>query len=695
MVFWESIWQFRVFLQPLFLHLAALMAGNRTRTGHGPGRERVLNEYKRLRCAILIGITILLLLSGCVPDPQVTQPPEPTRDPVLETNFIQELEQIDPQAVPLYQQATRYMDAGDLISAQTLYKQLVDAVPEFSTAYRRLGSIAYYTGDLELALIFFRQAVEIDPNGYNQSALAMALLESGTPMDDQEAYNLALESVKDIPDDAQAHFVLMIAAASLDELEVAKQANRRLLELEPSNPAGHYYAGLLAATDNRWLKAERELIIARKLGVDPGFIQETLDGGIQRNANWMRAAIWAGIGVAIWLLGLGLLFLAGSVLCRATLKAINQGSQTRDFQLKPGERRVRSIYRGLVAILSLYFYISIPFVILLLLGIVGGIFYLFMIIGRIPLQIAAILLVVALASLVAIFRAVFTRRRDQPPGRQIEPRQAPELWSLVEQVARKLAVRPVDAIYLTPVTGIGVNEQGSIFQKLRGGGVRNLILGMGTLSGLTQGEFMAILAHEYGHFSNQDTAGGDLAHQVHASLDHLALRLAAEGAARFYNPVWLFVLGYRKIFLRVTLGASRLQEVLADRYAALAYGGENFIKGLKKVIRQSIAFQVQATHQVRQSQESKVPITNLYQAEPDEDLENEIDQHFQGAMQHVTSQYDSHPAPHERIAWIQRLNAQAATIHYNDYPVTDLLPDPERLQSEMTSELTKNVRILD
>jgi hypothetical protein len=39
------------------------------------------------------------------------------------------------------------------------------------------------------------------------------------------------------------------------------------------------------------------------------------------------------------------------------------------------------------------------------------------------------------------------------------------------------------------------------------------------------------------------------------------------------NPAWWFATGFYRIFLRVSQGAARLQEILADRRAAEAYGG--------------------------------------------------------------------------------------------------------------------------
>ena len=58
-------------------------------------------------------------------------------------------------------------------------------------------------------------------------------------------------------------------------------------------------------------------------------------------------------------------------------------------------------------------------------------------------------------------------------------------------------------------------------RQLRGRAERCLILGVGVLEGLKIGPFKAVLAHEYGHFTNKDTAGGGFALAVRRSLaDH-------------------------------------------------------------------------------------------------------------------------------------------------------------------------------
>ena len=56
----------------------------------------------------------------------------------------------------------------------------------------------------------------------------------------------------------------------------------------------------------------------------------------------------------------------------------------------------------------------------------------------------------------------------------------------------------------------------------------------------------------------------------------MAIGLAEGGAASSINPAWWFVRGFHSVFLRISQGASRLQEGLADRWAAFAYGSKSF-----------------------------------------------------------------------------------------------------------------------
>jgi Zn-dependent protease with chaperone function/Flp pilus assembly protein TadD len=646
---------------------------------------------KPIQTFLIFLVLFSFLLAGCAAKTVEAPPPQTVRNPKDEQVLEQQLKGMNPKAVPIYQEATKAIDSGDMEKAMKLYQEVLVLAPNFSTVYRRLGYIELNRNNIEKAEELTRKALELELNSFNQSALALVLVQKDIPKDSQEAFDLATLAVKSMPDDSQAIYALLVSAISVNKLDIAREANQKLLKLEPYNPIAHYFAGLLDANDGKWEKAEKELLYSRELGADPAYIQEVLDKGIARNALLIRSIRRGGIATVIWLVGLGVLFVAGTLLSRATIQALNKATPSSNFQIKPEESRIRSIYRAVISILSVYFYISIPFVILVLLLVVGGAFYIFLLIGTIPIQLSVVLVIMLVVSLFAILRSLFSRIKDVPPGRRLNKIDAPELWNLVEEVAGKLDARPADVIYVTPWTGIAVNERGSILQKMQGTAKRNLILGMGVLPGLTQGQLAAILAHEYGHFSNRDTAGGNLAFQVYASLTQIAEGLIRSGAALIYNPVWWFVMAYQRIFLRVTLGASRLQEVLADRYAAIAYGSQNFIDGLQSVIRQSISFPLRVDAEIRKSLELKQLVNNLYDLPMDADLQGELQKQLDDVMNRSTSQYDSHPAPHERILLIERMHIPLSPILDNRLPALNLFPNPEELQREMTAELMKKV----
>jgi Zn-dependent protease with chaperone function/tetratricopeptide (TPR) repeat protein len=616
------------------------------------------------------------------------------RDPALEQEIYDRLAQISPDAVPIFQEATQAMDAGDLETAQRNYEQVLELAPDFPDAARRLSYVELDLEDVEAGLRYAELAYRVDPqSAYNRSALAWAMLATDEPDLIAKALPLAQSAAQAMPDDADMCLILIVAGAMNDDLEVVRQASTELIQLDPNHPWGHYFAGLFAAEDGRWVEAERQLLLSQELGMPAEQVQSVLDKGIRSQARFHRWLRRGGYLVAGWLVGLGALLLVGMLLSKLTLVTAYRVPSSAQFEIGAAERLVRGIYRSVITIASLYFYVSIPVLILIVIAGAGGILYFFYQSGRMPIKLAAIIAGSAFFTLVAIVRSALTRLRETEPGRPLSREEAPGLWSLVEEVAERLDTRPVDAIYVTPGSGIAVTERGGLWKKLCSAGQRCLILGLGALPGMTQGQFKAILAHEYGHFSHRDTAGGDLAHQVQASLRHMDYRLALKGQSHWFNPAWLFINAFYRIFLRITLGASRLQEILADRYAAMAYGAQNFIGGLTHIVRQDLVFNVQVNNEIGAAVRQGRDFHNLYALpSPQDELDRKrLKVEEDEVMSRPTSAYDSHPAPRERIVLVEKLQAEV-DIQENPAPVWDLLPNAEDLQAEMTAMVQEDVR---
>jgi Zn-dependent protease with chaperone function len=201
-----------------------------------------------------------------------------------------------------------------------------------------------------------------------------------------------------------------------------------------------------------------------------------------------------------------------------------------------------------------------------------------------------------------------------------------------------------------------------------------------------------VLAHEYGHFSNRDTAGGGLALTVRRSLITLMVGLATSGAAAWYNPVWLFVQGFQHMFLRISQGASRLQEVLADRWAATLYGGQAFEDGLRHVIDRSVRFSAHVNTTLQDTLLRRRPLQNLYRYTPAKPPDPEdLDVQVRAALDADPSPYDSHPRPADRFRWVHALGVDVAESPDDSTPAWELFADRTSMEERMTEVVREAV----
>jgi Zn-dependent protease with chaperone function len=316
--------------------------------------------------------------------------------------------------------------------------------------------------------------------------------------------------------------------------------------------------------------------------------------------------------------------------------------------------------------------------------------------GEIPIKLLVLGAFVVFGSLWAIGKSLFVRAREPAPGDKLDLDENTKLRAALDEVASIIGTRSVDSVYMTPGAEVAVFERGGMLRQLRGHGERCLVVGAAVLEGLRVREFKSILAHEYGHFRNADTAGGGFALAVRRSLMTMAIHMARSGAATFVNPAWWFVHGFYSIFVRVSQGASRLQEVLADRWAAFAYGSDAFVAGLRHVIDRSVRFDAHLSATLNEVVPKKVALANVYAFVPSSPVPSaEIEDAVEKLMNRPALASDSHPRPADRIAWVTRLAAPAR----QDESVNDsleawsLFADRAVLEERMTLVVRERVVI--
>ena len=218
-----------------------------------------------------------------------------------------------------------------------------------------------------------------------------------------------------------------------------------------------------------------------------------------------------------------------------------------------------------------YYYISLPFVIFLVLAVSGSIVYGFLILGYIPVKLVLIVVAAAIITVYKMVGSLFVRLNDDEPGRRLRQEEAPGLWNLTREVAKKLETRPFDLIRICRGTEMAVYERGSYQDRRKDLTRRTLVLGLGLIPGVDQEKFRSVVAHEYGHLSHRDTAGGEVALRVKEDMVKFAYAMAEARQAVWWNIGFQFLRLYHFVFRRISHGATRLQEVLADRAAARLY----------------------------------------------------------------------------------------------------------------------------
>ncbi|MBI3652894.1 MAG: M48 family metalloprotease [Acidobacteria bacterium] len=199
--------------------------------------------------------------------------------------------------------------------------------------------------------------------------------------------------------------------------------------------------------------------------------------------------------------------------------------------------------------------------------------------------------------------------------------------------------------------------------------------------------FRAVLAHEYGHFSHRDTAGGDVAIRVNKDIINFARAMAAQNQAVVWNIAFQFLRLYHFIFRRISHGATRLQEVMADRVAVKTYGAQAFEDGLTHIVRREVEFEDVSYWELTNAAKQQRALQNLYELKT---IGDNLDEKIKEALHRPSSEDETHPAPIERFRLARRI--VSTTVPPAQGMVWDLFNDRLALTAEMSQTIERIIR---
>lgn len=219
-----------------------------------------------------------------------------TRDLEREAQIEKELGQIHPELVGPFRAARIAFDTENYAEAGRLLREITAKAPDYDVAFRRLGSCLVREGKRAEGLALCERAVALNRSSENLSTLAynLAVDKSGDEhrADCERALQL-LRECRTKPRGTELDTLALTAqvALGLNNRGEIHAANALLAKKYPNELATHYFGAVEAALEQHWLRAEKEIRKAEKLGLTHEAAQKFLDSGIHSRALWSRVVL--------------------------------------------------------------------------------------------------------------------------------------------------------------------------------------------------------------------------------------------------------------------------------------------------------------------------------------------------------------------------------------------------------------------
>lgn len=323
-----------------------------------------------------------------------------------------------------------------------------------------------------------------------------------------------------------------------------------------------------------------------------------------------------------------------------------------------------------------------------------------------------------------LFKFLFKRHKVDRSGLvEIKENEHPTLFAFIRTLANETQTPFPKRVYLSPDVNAAVfydSSFWSMFLPVK----KNLLIGLGLVNSVNVSEFKAIIAHEFGHFSQRSMKVGSYVY----NMNHIIFNLLYENDG--YQQAmerWASFSGYFAFFASLTMrivngiqwilqqmytllnkvymGLSRQMEFHADTVAASVSGGNHLVTSLRRLEMTEMTYNnVLAFYQENfkkglkpdniysQHREAMRQFSEYHGIPVVHDLP-QVDagsfSHFNTSRVVVSNQWASHPSTDDREKHLQSLHIETTTQHDSAWL---LFNDPEALQHEITGKTFEHVQ---
>lgn len=195
--------------------------------------------------------------------------------------------------------------------------------------------------------------------------------------------------------------------------------------------------------------------------------------------------------------------------------------------------------------------------------------------------------IAGVGTLIAIGRALYVKL-DPPSGRVVTREEAPELFTAIDDVVKRMAVKRGSRSHTIALASVTLDSEfnASVRQIPRWGVFGNysnhLQLGVPLLAVLNVAEFKTVLAHEIGHLGGEHGRFSAWIYRQRVTWQALQSKFA-EPKNLFDQMLAVFYRWYAPYFNAYTFVLARNHEYLADRAAAQATNARVLGRSLVKI----------------------------------------------------------------------------------------------------------------
>ena len=324
-----------------------------------------------------------------------------------------------------------------------------------------------------------------------------------------------------------------------------------------------------------------------------------------------------------------------------------------------------------------------------------------------------------------LIKFIFAVTKDVNPARvQIMEADQPKLFAFIRKLTDETNTPFPKKIFVSPDVNACVfynSSFWSMFLPVR----KNLEIGLGLVNSVNLSEFKAVMAHEFGHFSQRSMKLGSFTYNVNRIIYNM---LYENNSYTKFLSAWGSVSGYLAFFASVTVkiaegiqailkgmykvinksyfGLSRQMEFHADAIAASVSGGNNLVSALSKLDLAQSCYETavnNANDWLKQKKVSRNIFNNqlsIFQSVAKEfklplkeglpEVTFEFIQSFSKSRVNYKNQWASHPSLEERKLHLEQLDI---TLKPNETAAWEVFEHPAQLQEILTANLYQSVKL--